>query len=206
MRPPLLIVQLSILNPLTLTWCLQWQNNMALSNILLPWAYFVFLILLFHVGAWLSSHVHHHHLGFYLAPTFGLGPIYLVYTLRSRISPNRFHQLSKTKLGLSISPFLVIDDNPSQRYELKSYWVHVACPSIFTMCKGFRQVSWTWIGSISSTYICAKSLDWKLAHMHRKEVWESNVYQMMLRCKEWTFKAWYQSECTNNTILSTMVS
>ena len=47
----------------------------------------------------------------------------------------RFHQLSKTKLGLSISPFLVIDDNPSQRYSIKSLWIHVACPSILPCVK-----------------------------------------------------------------------
>jgi hypothetical protein len=35
---------------------------------------------------------------------------HLIHILRSKISP-RFHQLSKTKLGLSISPFLVIDYN-----------------------------------------------------------------------------------------------
>ena len=34
--------------------------------------------------------------------------------------------------------------------------------AFFTMCKGFGQVSWIWIGSISSPYIYAKSLDWSL--------------------------------------------
>ena len=47
----------------------------------------------------------------------------------------RFHQLSKTKLGLSISLFLVIDDNPSQRYSVKAFWIHVACPIILSCVK-----------------------------------------------------------------------
>ena len=58
--------------------------------------------------------------------------------------------------------------------------------------------------SIFSPYICAKSLDWKLAHMYRFELWESNVYQMMLRYKRWIFEAWYQLDCTKYTILSTI--
>jgi hypothetical protein len=56
------------------------------------------------------------------------------------------------------------------------------------MCKDYGQVSSTQFGSITSPYICAKSLD-LLAHMHGLEVWESNSYQMMLRCKEWAFEA-----------------
>jgi hypothetical protein len=39
------------------TWCLEWQNKMALSNIPLPWAYFIFLFLFF-----LSLELDHHHM------------------------------------------------------------------------------------------------------------------------------------------------
>jgi hypothetical protein len=98
---PLLIVSLSILNPLTPTRCLQWQNKMALSNIPLPWAHFIFLFLLFQVRSlitiitclsspWTSSY-----------STTRIGPSYLVTHLDTRINPNRFHQVTKTKLGLS---------------------------------------------------------------------------------------------------------
>ena len=110
---PIFIVRLFILNLLTPTRCLKWQNKMALSNIPLSWAYFIFLFLLFQIRSlitiitcpptspWTSS-----------CSTTWIGPSYLVAHLDARISPNRFHQLSKTKLGHSISPFLVIDDNP----------------------------------------------------------------------------------------------
>ena len=40
--------------------------------------------------------------------------------------------------------------------------------------------------------------------MHGFELWESNVYQMMLRYKRWTFEAWYQSKCTKYTICNTL--
>ena len=171
------------------------KNKMALWMSPLPWAYFIFLFLLFQIRSlitfitcppttpWTSS-----------CSTTWIGPSYLVTHLDARISPNRFHQLAKTKLWLSISPFLVIDDNLYKDMKQIQIWIHVACPSIFTMCKGFGQDSWTELhGSICSPYICAKSLDYKLAHMHRFELWESNVYQMMLMYKRWTFEAWYQS-------------
>ena len=48
---------------------------------------------------------------------------------------HRFHQLSQTKLGLLVSPFLVIDDNSSQRYSMKYFRIHVACPSILPCVK-----------------------------------------------------------------------
>ena len=67
--------------------------------------------------------------------TTWIGPSYLVTHLDARISPNRFHQLVKTKLGLSISPFLVIDDNPLQRYSMKFSWIHVASSSILPCVK-----------------------------------------------------------------------
>ena len=72
-----------------------------------------------------------------------------------------FHQLSKTKLGLPISPFLVIDDNLFTRIFNKIFLDSCCLPKHFTMCKDYGQVSSTQIGSISSPYICAKSLNLK---------------------------------------------
>ena len=72
------------------------------------------------------------------------------------------------------------------------------------MCKDYGQASSTQFDCISSPYICASVFGLKLAHMHELELWESNSYQMMLRCKEWTIEAQYQSECTINAIPSTM--
>jgi hypothetical protein len=73
----------------------------------------------------------------------------------------RFHQLSKTKLGLSISPFLVIDDNLFTKI-FNEIFLDLCClPKHIAMCKGYGQVSSTQIGNISSPYICAKSLDLK---------------------------------------------
>ena len=48
----------------------------------------------------------------------------------------------------------------------------------------FGQVPQTQDGSISSPYICARVFGLKFAHMHRLEMWESNYYQMILRCIE----------------------
>ena len=72
--------------------------------------------------------------------------------------------------------------------------------------KGYGQVLWTPNGSISSPYICGKNLGWKRAHMHGIELWENNVYQIMLRYKRWTFEAWYQSECTIIPSLASLVT
>ena len=62
-------------------------------------------------GAWSSSHVHtttidfisYGHLHPWVPPRSftWVGPSYLVIDLDARISPNIFHQLAKTKLGLS---------------------------------------------------------------------------------------------------------
>jgi hypothetical protein len=73
----------------------------------------------------------------------------------------RFHQLFKTKLGLSIFPFLVIDDNLFTKIFNKIFLDSCCLPNHITMCKDYGQVSSTQIGSISSPYICAKSLDLK---------------------------------------------
>ena len=73
----------------------------------------------------------------------------------------RFHQLSKTKLELSISPFLVIDDNLFTKI-FNEIFLDLCClPKHITMCKDYGQVSSNQIGSIRSPYICAKSFDLK---------------------------------------------
>ena len=75
--------------------------------------------------------IHHDHS---LAPPLGMDyPLLSIHLALGLV--HRFHQLSKTKLGLSISLFLVIDDNLSQRYSMKSFWIHVACPSILPCVK-----------------------------------------------------------------------
>ena len=46
----------------------------------------------------------------------------------------RFHQLSKTKLGLSIFPFLVIDDNLFTKIFNEIFLDSYCLPKHFTMC------------------------------------------------------------------------
>ena len=97
------------------------ENKMAVFIIPLPWAHFVYLFLLFQVLSLIITCVHTitmifiscGHLHPWVPPSSftWVEPSYLVTYLDARISPNRFHQLAKTKLGLSISLFLVIDNN-----------------------------------------------------------------------------------------------
>ena len=47
----------------------------------------------------------------------------------------RFHQLSKTKLGLSISTFLVIVDILFTKIFNEIFWIHVSRPSILPCVK-----------------------------------------------------------------------
>ena len=62
------------------------------------------------------------HINAPLTTSLGLGPnLSWLHTLSNYVSPIRFHQLTKTKLGLSISPFLVIDDNLHKDIQLKSF-------------------------------------------------------------------------------------
>jgi hypothetical protein len=73
----------------------------------------------------------------------------------------RFHQLSKTKLGLSISLFLVIDDNLFTKVFNEVFLDSCCLPKHITMCKDYGQVSSIQVGNISFPYICAKSLHLK---------------------------------------------
>ena len=125
--------------------------------------------------------------------TTWIGLSHLIHILRSKVSP-WFHQLSKTKLGLSISPFLVIDDNLFTKIFNWNIFDSCYLSKHITMCKGYGQVHQPKLVVLAlPTYVLRVWIR-KLAHMHGLEVWESNSYQMMLRCKEWIFEAWYQSE------------
>jgi hypothetical protein len=68
-------------------------------------------------------------------------PTYVYISLMTKVSILRFHQLSKTKLGLSISPFLVIDDNLFTKIYNKIFLDSCCLSKHFTMCKGYGQVS-----------------------------------------------------------------
>ena len=99
-------------------------------------------------------------------------------------SPKVDTQLSKSNKNISISPFLVIDDNSTKIWKLSSFGFMLLAQAILPYVKDFGQVPQTQDGSISSPYICARVFGLKFAHMHRLEMWESNYYQMMLRCIE----------------------
>ena len=102
----------------------------------LPWSsWFLFLFLLVQVGAWSpSSHVHLHLHGPITCPITWCVPTLLIWHSWQRLVL-RFHQLGKTKLGLSISLFLVIDDNLFTKIFNKNFWIHVACLSILPCVK-----------------------------------------------------------------------
>jgi hypothetical protein len=69
--------------------------------------------------------------------------------------------------------------------EIKLKWIPMLLAQAILPCvNDFGQVPQIQIGSISSPYIYARVFGLKLAHMYRLELWESNYYQMMLRCIE----------------------
>ena len=157
---PLFIVRLSILSHSHPLWCLECKTKTY--HIPLPWSsWFLFFSFFFSKLSlitiiscpsstpWTSSYF-----------ITWIGPPCLIHTLRSKVSP-RFHQLSKTKLGLSISPFLAIDDNLFTKIFNEMFLDSCCLPKHITMCKDYGQVSSIQFGSISSPYICAKSLDLK---------------------------------------------
>ena len=80
----ILIVQLSILNVITLIKCLDYPNKMALSNIHLPWAHFIFLFLLFQVHYYMSNTIA---LDFTFAPLLGLNQPISIPHLEHRLVP-----------------------------------------------------------------------------------------------------------------------
>ena len=83
-----------------------------------------------------------------------------------------------------MSPFLVIDDNSTKIWKLSSFGFMLLAQAILPCENDFGQVPQTRDSSVSSPYICARVVDFKLAHMHRLKLWESNYYKMMLRCIE----------------------
>ena len=101
-----------------------------------------------------------------------------MYLTQTHISPPKVvTQLPKPNKDLSISPFLVIDDNSTKIWKLSTFGFMLLAQAILPCVNDFGQVPQTRIGSISSPYICASVFGLKLAHMHRLELWESNYYQ-----------------------------
>jgi hypothetical protein len=98
--------------------------------------------------------------------------------------PRVVTQLPKPNKDLSISLFLVIDDNSTKIWKLSANGFMLLAQAILPCVNDFGQVPQSQNGSISSPYICARVFGLKLAHIHRLELWESNYYQMMLRCIE----------------------
>ena len=137
----LLIVRLSILNTLTPLWCFECQNKNLFDTFALINLVFVFLFLLFQVGAWSpTSHVHLQlHGPLACSITWVHQPSSIHHSWHRLVL--RFHQLSKTKLRLSISPFLVIDDNLFTKIFNKIFLDSCCLPKHITMCKGYGQVS-----------------------------------------------------------------
>ena len=81
--------------------------------------------------------------------------------------PKVVTQLPKPNKDLSVSPFLVIDDNSIKIWKLSSFGFILFAQAILPCVNDFGQVLQTRIGSISFPYICASVFDLKLAHMHR---------------------------------------
>jgi hypothetical protein len=101
-RIPLFIVRLSTLSHSHPLWCLKYKIKMALSHIPLPWTHFCFSLSSFlnvkhliifssHPSPWPSSR-----------STTWHGTYYFMSTHLAQWLVPRFHQLSKTKLGLSL--------------------------------------------------------------------------------------------------------
>jgi hypothetical protein len=135
----LLIVRLSILSHSHSLWCLECKQKIALSIYLCLEPIFIFLFLLFQmISTWSSMSIitSMDHL---LASPLEMYQPYLIHTLSIKVS-TRFHQLSKTKLGLSISPFLVIDDNLFTKIFNKIFLDSCCLPKHITMCNDYGQV------------------------------------------------------------------
>ena len=105
---------------------------------------------------------------------------HLCISLKHISPPKVVTQLPKPNKDLSISPFLVIDDNSTKIWKLSSFGFMLLAQAILPCENDFGQVPQTRDGSISSPYICARVFGLKFAHMHRLEMWENNYYQMML--------------------------
>jgi hypothetical protein len=126
------------------------------------------------------SHLHRHGICCLHTCTYGL--ITCISHINTISPPKVITQLSKPNKDLSIPLFLVIDDNSTKIWKLSSFRFMLLAQAILPCVNNFGQVPQTWIGSISSPYICAIVFGSKFAHMHRFELWKSNYYQMMLMC------------------------
>jgi hypothetical protein len=126
------------------------------------------------------SHLHCHGICCLHTCTYGL--ITCISHINTISPPKVITQLSKPNKDLSIPLFLVIDDNSTKIWKLSSFRFMLLAQAILPCVNNFGQVPQTWIGSISSPYICAIVFGSKFAHMHRFELWKSNYYQMMLMC------------------------
>jgi hypothetical protein len=126
------------------------------------------------------SHLYHH--GICCLHTCTCGLISCVSDINTISPPKVVTQLPKPNKDLSISSFLVIDDNSTKIWKLSTFGFMLLAQVILPCVNDFGQVPQSWIGSISSPYICVIVFGSKFAHMHRFELWENNYYQMMLRC------------------------
>jgi hypothetical protein len=101
-----------------------------------------------------------------------------VYLTQTHISPPKVvTQLPKPNKDISISPFLVIDDNSVKIWKLSSNGFMLLAQAILPCVNNFGQVPQTRIGSISSPYIYASVFGLKFAHMYILELWGNNYYQ-----------------------------
>ena len=94
-----------------------------------------------------------------------------MYLTQTHISPPKLslNYQNQTR-DLSISPFLVIDDNSTKIWKLSSNGFELLPQAILSCVNDFEQVPQTLIGSISSPYIRARVFGLKLAHMNRLEL------------------------------------
>ena len=94
------------------------------------------------------------------------------------------HSITKTKQGLSISPFLVIDDNSTKIWKLSIFqastshtcklltWFgfYVAYPPLRPLVKIWISIIKIRLGSDNSPTCVLKRFGFKLTHMHKYEI------------------------------------
>ena len=107
---PILIVRLSILNVITLAKCLDHQIKKLLSNFTFALSFLFFSFFFSKPSTWSPWPSPPSTWSSFAPPLRIVLPI--SWSLEQIGYHLEFHQFTKTKLELSISPFLVIDDNP----------------------------------------------------------------------------------------------
>ena len=147
-REPLLIVWLSTLNVITLYSVL--ITKIKTSNYTFA---LISIGFCFSLSSFSSRALDHHHMWPSHHFMWSTSPFECHHTLQLGLHQtssyhnswqrlvHRFHQLSKTKLGLSISSFLVIDDNLFTKIFNKFFLDSYCLPKHITMCIGYGQVS-----------------------------------------------------------------